>query len=382
MREVVVAGVGIHEFGRFPNKDYRIIGRTAAVMALQDANVEWKDIQTAYVANVMAEMAKGQNILQPLGATGIPILNIENACASGGTGLRMAYQAIASGVIDVALVVGVEKAPKGFIANCGYDRWQMWSGLGLNPLYFATDTHEHMIKYGTTQEHLAKVSYKNHKNGVLNPYAMYRKEISMEEILNSPMVAEPLTLLMFCAPNEGAAAAVICAKDVVRRYTSNYVRISASALCTRMAHDMVLPAVSKPTMDEGEPTLCERTAKMAYKMAGLGPEDLSLVELQDTDAGSEIIFMEDLGLCPRGEAGRLLDEGATEAAGRIPVNISGGLLSKGEPLGASSLGQIVELTWQLRGQAGARQVKDAKVGLGQTQGAGGNCSVIILERCS
>lgn len=379
MREVVVAGVGIHEFGRFPEKDYREIGRVAAERALKDANVEWKDIQVAYVGNVMAEMAKGQNILQPLGATGIPIINIENACASGGASFHLAYQAIAYGMYDVALVLGVEKAPRGFIPNCGYDRWQMWTGLGVNPLYFAMNIQEHMIKYGTTVEQLAKVSVKNHRNGVKNPYAMYRKELTIEEVLNSPMVCEPLTLLMLCAPNEGAAAAVLCAKDVVHRYTSKYVTVAATALCTRMSGDMFLPAVSAPT-NVDHPSLTERTVSMAYEMAGIGPEDLSLVELQDTDAGSEIIYTELLGLCPKGEGGRLVDEGATEPTGRIPVNVSGGLLSKGEPLGASSLAMVAELTWQLRGDAGPRQIEGAKVGLGHTEGAGGNCSVIILKR--
>ncbi|KJR96212.1 MAG: hypothetical protein VR68_14875 [Peptococcaceae bacterium BRH_c4a] len=379
MREVVIAGVGIHPFGRFPDKDYREIGRTAVVMALKDANMQWKDIQTAYVGNVMAEMAKGHNVLQPLGVTGIPIINVENACASGGASLRLAYDAIANGLYDVALVMGVEKAPKGFIANCGYDRWQMWTGMGVNPLYFAMNIQDHMIQYGTTSEQLAKISVKNHRNATKNPYAMYRKEFSIEEVLNSPMVCEPLTLLMLCAPNEGSAAAVLCAKDVVHKYTTKYVTIAATALCTRLPQDMFLPAVSAPT-NLDHPTLTERTASMAYKMAGIGPEDLSLVELQDTDAGSEILYTEGLGLCPKGEAGRLIDEGVTEPTGRIPVNVSGGLLSKGEPLGASSLGQVVELTWQLRDDAGPRQIQGAKVGLGHTEGAGGNCSVIILKR--
>ncbi|MHB1126352.1 MAG: thiolase family protein [Bacillota bacterium] len=378
MREVVVAGVGIHPFGRFPDKDYRDLGRTAVTMALKDANVEWKDIQAAYVGNVMAEMAKGHNILQPLGVTGVPIINIENACASSGTSLRLAYESVAHGIYDVALVAGVEKAPRGFIANSGYDRWQVWTGLGVNPLYFAMQIQDHMIRYGTTAEQLAKVSVKNHRNAVKNPYAMYRKECSVEDVLNSPMVCEPLNLLMLCAPNEGAAAAVICAKDVVRKYTSKYVSLAATVLRTRLAGDMFVPAISVPTGLE-HPCLTERTSKLAYEMAGIGPEDLSVVELQDTDAGSEILYTEGLGLCPKGEGGRLVDEGITEPTGRIPVNVSGGLLSKGEPLGASSLGQLVEVTWQLRGDAGPRQVAGAKVGLCHSEGAGGNCSVIILK---
>ncbi|MER1967114.1 thiolase family protein [Castellaniella sp. GW247-6E4] len=379
MRKVVIAGVGIHPFGRFPQKDYRQLGREAVVMALKDANVEWKDIQGAFVGNVMAEMAAGHNILQPLGVTGIPIINIENACASSGSSLRLAYEAIRHGIHDIALVVGVEKAPRGFVANSGYDRWQMWTGLGVNPIYFAMQAQEHMIRWGTTVEQLAKVSVKNHRNAVHNPYAMYRKEVSLEEVINSKRVCDPLTLLMLCAPNEGAAAAVLCAEDVVRKFTSRYVEVAAAELCTRLAGDMFVPAVSVP-VGLRHASLTQRAAAQAYEAAGIGPEDLDLVELQDTDVGSEIVYMEGLGLCAMGEAGKLIDDGATESDGRIPVNVSGGLLSKGEPLGASSLGQIVEVTWQLRGDAGPRQLRRARVGLSHSEGAGGNCSVIILKK--
>jgi len=326
----------------------------------------------------MAEMAAGHNILQPLGVTGIPIINVENACASSGSSLRLACESIAHGIHDIVLVLGVEKAPRGFVANSGYDRWQMWTGLGVNPLYFATQAQEHMIQWGTTVEQLAKVSVKNHRNAVHNPYAMYRKEVSLEEVLHSKRVCDPLTLLMLCAPNEGAAAAVLCAEDVVEKYTHRYVEVAAAALCTRLAGDMFVPAVSVPVGLQ-QASLTERAAKQAYEIAGIGPEDLDLVELQDTDVGSEIVYMEGLGLCPKGDAGKLIDDGTTEPGGRIPVNVSGGLLSKGEPLGASSLGQVVEVTWQLRGDAGLRQLEQPQVGLCHSEGAGGNCSVIILK---
>ncbi len=379
MREVVIAGVGIHKFGRFPDKDYRDLGREATAMALKDANVTWPQIQMSFCGNVMAEMTKGHQVLNYFGELGSPIINIENACASGGVSLWMARNAIASGQCDIALVLGVEKAPAGFIANCGYDRWQMYTGQGANPAHFAMITQDHMLKNGLTVEHIAQISVKNHRNGVLNPFAMYQKETPLEVVLNSPMVSPPLTLLMLCAPNEGAAAAVLMAKDVVKKYTSKYVTIAATAFTAKSPVDPVFPDFSMPT-NTGIPFVTARAGKMAYEEAGIGPEDLDLAELQDTDVGLEIRAIDYLGLCQKGELAKAIETGEFEPTGRIPVNVSGGLLSKGEPLGASSMGQIVECTWQLRGDAGSRQIKDAKVALCHTEGAAGNCSITILKK--
>jgi len=380
MREVVIAGVGIHPFGRFPDKDYRQMAREAALMAMQDANVQWKDMQAAYVGNVMEEMTKGHQALQYFGATGIPIVNIETACASGAASIWIAQNAIANGMYDAVMVLGMEKAPKGFIANCGYDRWQMWSGMGANPSYFAMIGQEHMLQYGTKVEHFAKISVKSHKYAVHNPYAMFRKEVTMEQVLNSPMVCPPLTLLMLCAPNEGAAAVILMAKDVVKKYTSNYVNLGAVGFVTKTAVDYMLPAASQPLNLLDQPRMATRAAKEAFEISGIGPEDIDIAELQDTEAPAEILAMERIGFCGPGEAPKLIDEGATELNGRIPINISGGLLSCGEPLGASSLRQIVFLTHQLRGQAGQLQKEGAKTALGHTEGAGGNVAVVILKK--
>jgi len=237
-----------------------------------------------------------------------------------------------------------------------------------------------MHEYGTTELHIAKVAYKNHKNSVHNPYAMYQKEFTIEEILNSPLVCDPIHLYEICAPNEGAAAVVLCAEEKVHKYTSKAITIAACVhTITLYSADFRAPldSLSARIVNPG-PT--EVTGKKACEEAGIGPEDVDCFEVQDTDAFCEIEICEQLGICPFGEAGRLIDEGVTEIGGKYPVNMSGGLISKGEPIGASHLGQLVELVWQLRGEAGARQVADAKVGLGHVLGAGGNCAVTILKR--
>jgi acetyl-CoA acetyltransferase len=379
MVEVVIAGVGMHEFGRFNDKDYRELGSVAAKRALEDANMTMKNIQAAFCANVYEISASGHNVLERLGLPGIPIVNVENACASGASAVRLAYQAVQSGMYDIVLAVGFEKSPRGFLHGAGYDQWQELTGLGANPLYFALNIHEHMVKYGTTKEQIAYITYKSHKNAVHNPYAMFRKELSMEAILNARMVSDPLTLYMLCAPNDGAAAAVICNKKAAQRFTQKTVTIAASVLETRLRGDMFVPAVSAPAQTS-YPTLAERAAQAAYKMASLGPEDIDVAEIQDVDAGSEIIYSERLGFCPVGEGGPRAQAGETSLGGRIPINVSGGILSRGEPVGASSLAQIAEITWQLRGEAGFHQVEGAKVALSHSEGAGGNSCVTILKK--
>jgi len=383
MREVVIVGVGIHKFGRFEDKSFEQMGQEAIRMALKDANMSFKDVQAAFCGHMHGGTGAGHRTLAGIGLTGIPIVNLEAACASGAAALKLASQGIISGAYDIALALGVEKMPRGFMRMTSYPKWQVLSGLGVNPIQFACRATRHMAEYGTTEEQFARVSVKNHKHGVLNPYAMYQKELTMEEILNSFMVCYPLRLLMFCAPDDGAAAAILCSRDIAHKYNSKPV--SLAAVCTGVAQYGTLQS-NAGAGDVGHSTKIQNTevtpilAKQAYETSGIGPKDLSLVELQDTDSASEIIFTEELGLCPPGEGGRLVDEGRTEIGGDIPVSVSGGLLSKGEPTGASALGQIVEITWQLRGQAGPRQIPDAKVGLSHVTGAGGNAAVTILKR--
>lgn len=378
MRDVYVIGVGLHPFGRFGDKDVIEIGREAVVAALEDSGIGWTQVQSAYCGTVFAGPMAGNKVLARVGLTGLPIVNLENACASGGSALRLAYQDVGSGFCDVALAFGFEKMPRGFIAG-NPDDWFATLGMAVNPQYFALNARRHMADYGTTEDHLVKVSVKNHRNGALNPYAMYRRVMSYDEIADSVMVNDPLQLLMLCAPNEGGAAVIVASREAAKRQTTKLIRLAAAVLKSPLYGTAEVPYIAVSSRLEA-PSVTRTAAQDAWAAAGIGPEDLDLVELQDTDSAAEIIYTEALGLCEPGEGARLLDEGATEIGGRIPINPSGGLLSKGEPLGASALGQVAEVVWQLRGEAGDRQVNDARVGMTHVYGALGNCAVSILQR--
>jgi acetyl-CoA acetyltransferase len=380
MSDIYILGVGIHPFGRF-EASYEDIGSHAAAAALKDAGVAWRDIQTAYLSRMYLPATSGARVLRRLGSTDISIVDIEAACASGGAALRQAVLAIRAGEADLAMVLGVEKMPRGFMDPAMiYQRWQIEMGMSLNPSYWSMRAMRHMHDYGTTDRQIAAVAYKNHKNSVHNPNAMYRKEFSFEEILSSPLVCDPIRRLEICAPNDGAAAVVVASARKMRELGGRAIKIAA---CThtiaRYSADFRCPADSmSATADNLGPT--EVAAAQAYERSGLGPRDVSCFEVQDTDAFCEIEITEELQLCARGEGGRLAESGRTAISGDIPINMSGGLISKGEPVGASHLGQVVELVMQLRGDCGLRQVPGAKVGLGHVLGAGGNCAVTILQR--
>lgn len=381
MKEVAIVSAGIHKFGRFEDKPYAEIGREAAVMALKDANINWRDIQTAYCSCMYLPATSGARILRPLGATGIPICDVEAACASGGVALRQAVLGIQSGAFDTALVLGVEKMPRGFMdPEMIYEGWQVLTGMSTNPSYWAMRARRHMEEYGTTDLQIAKVAYKNHKSSVHNPYAMYQKEFTIEEILGSPLVCDPIHLLEICAPDEGAAAVVLCPKEMAHKFTSKPITIAANVHTIALYSSDFRAPVASLSVKISNPSPTEVTGKKAYDEAGMGPEDVDVAEVQDTDAFCEIEIYEQLGFCKLGEGGRLIDDGVTEIGGKFPVNVSGGLISKGEPVGASHLGQVVELVWQLRDEAGARQVTNARVGLAHVLGAGGNCAVTILKK--
>jgi acetyl-CoA C-acetyltransferase len=381
MKEIAIVGVGIHKFGRFGDKPYTEIGREAARMALKDANIAWRDIEAAYVSKMYLPATSGARILAPLGRTGIPICDVEAACASGGVALRQAIIGIQSGAFDNALVLGVEKMSRGFMdPSMLYEKWQILMGLSTNPSYWAMRARRHMEEYGTTDLQIAKIAYKNHKNSVHNPYAMYQKEFTLEEILNSPMICDPIHLLEICAPNEGAAAVVLCTKEKAHKYTNRSIIVSSCIHSIALySADFRVP-IESLSAGITNPGPTEVTGKKAFEEAGIGPKDIDVAEVQDTDAFCEIEIYEQLGFCKPGDGGRLIDDGTTEIGGRIPVNVSGGLICKGEPIGASHLGQIFELVLQLREKAGARQVPNCKVGLAHVLGAGGNCAVTILKK--
>jgi acetyl-CoA acetyltransferase len=379
MSDVCIIGTGIHPFGRF-EKGYEEMGAEAATQALREAGVAWSQIQSAYLSRMYLPATSGARVLRRLGGTDIPIVDVEAACASGGAALRQAMLAIRSGESDLVLVAGVEKMPRGFMdPSMIYSPWQIEMGMSLNPSYWSMRAMRHMHDYGTTEEQIALVAYKNHKNSVHNPNAMYRKEFSLQEILTSPLVCDPIRRLEICAPNDGAAALVLASAKKARELGASPIWIAAcSHTIARYSADFRCPADSmSATANNPGPTAL--TAQQAYERAQLGPKDIDCFEVQDTDAFCEIEIYEELGLCPLGEGGRLIQEGQTALGGKTPVNMSGGLISKGEPVGASHIGQVVEIVSQLRGTSGARQVQDAKVGFAHVLGAGGNCAVTILQ---
>jgi acetyl-CoA acetyltransferase len=366
----------LHPFGRFETKTTTDMGVEAVRGALREAGDP--TFQAAFCATVYAGVASGHKVLGALGLTGVPIVDVEAGCASGGAALMLAAGAIRGGQYDTVLVFGIEKMPKGIIRSSFFEPWREEAGLAATPSYFALRAQRLMRESGLTKEHLAQVVVKNRTNGLDNPNAMFRKPTTIDEVLASRVVCEPLHLHMLCSPNEGAAAVVLQRSDLADK---NAVTLSASLLRSHLPGSVLGEATPMSGIDDADITPPSTlAADAAYEEAAIGPGDLDIVECQDTDAARELLAYEELRLCARGEQPALLADGATERSGRLPVNVSGGLLSKGEPLGASALGQVIELTGQLRGDAGTRQVPDARVGLAHTVGRGANAAVVIVTR--
>jgi acetyl-CoA acetyltransferase len=376
---VVVAGVGMHPFGRF-DASTTDMGVVAVRSALKEAGVGKGGFQAAFCGTAYGGVATGHKVLSRLGMTGMPIVDIEAGCASGGAALMLAAAAIRAGQYDTVLVFGTEKMPKGIIRSSFFEPWQEEAGLAATPAFFALRAQRLAQTSGVTKDHLARVVVKNRRRGAANPDAMFQKETSVEEVLASRVVCEPLHLFMLCSPNEGAAALVLRRADLAPPGSAS-VTLASAVLRSHIPG----PVLSESTplsglTDDSVPAPTTLAATAAYEEAGLGPADLDVVECQDTDAARELGSCEELGLCEPGGSAALLDSGATELGGRLPVNPSGGLLSKGEPLGASALGQIVELVRQLRGECGPRQVEGARIALSHTVGRGANAGVVILTR--
>jgi acetyl-CoA acetyltransferase len=378
MRAVYVAGTGLHPFGRFDDKSLTTLGAEAVRRALAEARMARGGFDAAFCGCVYGGVASGHKVLTALGLSGVPIVNVEAGCASGGAALALGAAQIATGRYDRVLVLGLEKMPRGMIRSSFFEPWREEAGLAATPAYFALRAQRLMRESDVRTEDLARVSVTNHAHGVHNPNAMYRKPMTVEQVLASPLVCEPLRLLMLCAPNEGAAAIVLSASPPP---DGPAVRVAAAQLRSHLAGNVLGEHTPlSGLVDDGMPTPTEMAAKAAYEEAGLGPTDLDLVELQDTDAARHILSAEELGLCPRGGGGRWIRDGGGEMTKRRPVNPSGGLLSKGEPLGASALAQAIEIVWQLRGACGKRQVVNARVGLAHTVGRGANACVMIFAR--
>jgi acetyl-CoA acetyltransferase len=379
MNNVEIAGVGLHPFGRFDGVTATDMGVQAVRDALAEAGVGKGQFQAAFCATAYGGVAAGHKVLGALALTGIPIVDVEAGCASGSAALMLAAGAIAAGQYDCVVVFGIEKMPKGIIRSSFFDSWQEEAGLAATPAYFALRAQRLMLQSGVTKEDLANVVVKNRAHGVDNPHAMFRSTVEAAQVLDSRVVCEPLHLWMLCSPNEGAAAVVL--RRASGPTSALGVRVAAAVLRSHLPGAVLSESTPlSGQCDDAHPTPSMLAAQDAYAQAGLGPDDLDVVECQDTDAARELLSYEELSLCPPGGAATLLRSGDTALGGRRPVNPSGGLLSKGEPLGASALGQVVELTWQLRGQSGVRQVTGARTALSHTVGRGANAGVVILTR--
>jgi acetyl-CoA acetyltransferase len=379
--DVAVVGVGLHPFGRHPDLSAIEMGAIATRRALADAGVEWRDIQFAFCGSY--EVDNPDAVVALLGLTGIPFTDVYNGCATAASALTLAADTIRLGDHDLGIAIGMDKhLPGAFSAdprNYACPSWYGQLGHFLTTKFFGMKINKYMQDHGISQSTLAKVAAKGYRNGARNPDAFRRTPLSEEEILASPMLNYPLTQYMFCSPDEGAAAVVLCRAENAHRYTDTPVYLRASTVRTRRlgafeVHSPWLPIEEAPgaTVD---------ASRAAYEMAGIGPEDVDVVQLQDTDAGAEIIHMAENGFCADGEQETLVAEGATEIDGRLPINTDGGLLANGEPIGASGLRQVHEIVLQLRGRAGDRQVPgEPKVGYTQLYGAPGTSGVSILTR--
>jgi len=383
MTEAYIVGIDMIAFGRYPGRTVAELGAEAALLALDDAGLGIRDMQALYCGNLLeAHLMVGQRILREIGLTGIPVVNTANACATGATAFREGLIAVKAGLHDLVLVVGVEQMGSGLLgASSRPDGFVEEGVLGSStmPAMFAQIGVEHARKYGTTFEQFARVAVKNHHHSTMNTKAMSRRETPLREVMESEMISWPNTKLMCSINVDGAAAAVIASRSVAKRLglLGRAVRVRASEMTSGpyTPQEFAIPDFNQVTRN---------CARAAYEGAGLGPEDLDLVELHDCFATAELIHYENLGLCPDGDAGRMIDAGETALGGRIPVNVSGGLLSKGHPLGATGIANLYEVATHLRGAAGTRQVEAARIGLthvvGGSPGRGSACVVHILEK--
>jgi acetyl-CoA acetyltransferase len=378
--DVAIVGVGLHPFGRFGERTGIDMGAIAIRRALADAGVEWRDIQFAFAGSY--EIDNPDAVVGLMGLTGIPFNNVYNGCATAASVLKLAADTIRLGEYELGLAVGMDKhLPGAFSADPRLYACPSWYGeLGhfVTTKYFGMKINKYMHDHGISTSTLARVAAKNYRNGSLNPNAFRRKPLSEEEILASRMLNHPLTQYMFCSPDEGAAAVVLCRADQAHRYTTKPIYLRASAVRTRRLGAFEVHSPWLPMEETAGPTV--DASRAAFQTAGIGPEDVDVIQLQDTDAGAEVIHLAENGFCRDGHQEALVADGELEIGGRLPVNTDGGLIANGEPIGASGLRQVHEVVLQLRGQAGDRQVPgEPKVGYTQLYGAPGVAGVSILS---
>lgn len=381
MHDVAIIGVGRHPFGRFGSKTALEMAADAIREACKDATVTWSDMQ--FGVGGSAETDFPDSVVGLMGMTGIPIRNVYNGCATAASALGAAVDQISVGRYDLGVAFGMDKhLPGAFTGDPRVVMAPSWYGeVGqfLTTKFFAMKINRYMHDHEISAQTLARVAAKASRNGVLHPMAFRRKPLAEEEILSSRMLNYPLTQFMFCAPDEGAAAAIVCRADLAHRYTSQPIFVRASQLRTRVYGSYEVHSSWAPIDEQPAPTVF--ASRAAFEEAGIGPEDVDVVQLQDTDAGAEIIHMAENGFCADGDQEKLLAEGATEINGKLPINTDGGLLANGEPIGASGLRQVYELVRQLRGDAGTTQVPGSpRVGYAQVYGAPGVAGVTILSK--
>jgi acetyl-CoA acetyltransferase len=382
----------MHPWGKFPDKSITQLCREATVAALAEAGIEWRNIDAVSAASSRFSGGKGwglngNDIVEDMGQTGIPVYNLSAGCSAGGNAFNIGYTLVASGVYDRVLVVGGEKLPKGFIQTSGVDdendlEYVRQLAVGMpGPAFWGLLTSRRMAVHGTTEEQLARIAVKAHKVGMHNENARFRQEFTLEDVLNSPMVSYPLRLYEICPVSDGAAAVVLCSAEEARKRTTNPVWVGSSTVTTARADDGI-PRGLATVVPEGTTHHSEasQAVSAALEQAAVAPKDLDLVELQDNTVYYELAFPEEWGMCEPGEAESLVERGETLPGGRMPINPSGGFLCFGEATTAMGVWQVCELTQQLRGESGARQVPNAKIGLGQTLGLGGNATGVVLKR--
>jgi acetyl-CoA acetyltransferase len=394
-RKVYVVGVGMTKFEKPGSRawDYPDMAKESGTMALQDAGIAYDKVEQAVVGYCYGESTCGERALYGLGMTGIPIYNVNNNCSTGSTALFMAKQFIEGGIADCTMALGFEKMEKGSLGAKYTDRTNpmdkhvmlMAELRGFAPAppaaqMFGNAGREHMDRYGTTVLQFAKIGWKNHKHSVNNPYSQFQDEYSLEGILAAPMVYDPLTKLQCCPTSDGSGAAILASEDFVRKHglESKAVEILGMAMATDFASTFSERSCIKMVGAD----LSKAAAHKVYEQSGLGPESVDVVELHDCFSCNELITYEALGLCPEGKGGEFVDAGANTYGGKVVVNPSGGLISKGHPLGATGLAQCAELNWQLRGEADKRQVSGAKVALQHNLGLGGAAVVTMYRRAN
>ncbi|MFD1813555.1 thiolase family protein [Rhodococcus gannanensis] len=381
MNDVAIIGVGLHPFGRFEGVSAMQMGTHAIRAALADAGLEWKDVQFAVGGSW--EVANPDAVVSLMGLTGIPFTNVFNACATGASATEACADAIRLGKYDIGIAIGMDKHPRGaFTVDptlVGMPKWYGENGQYLTTKFFGMKANRYLHDHDISPMTLARVAAKNYRNGVLNPNAFRRKAVSEEDVLTAPMLNHPLTHLMFCAPDEGAAAVIMCRADIAHRFTSTPVFVRSVEVRTRTYGAYEVNTTFAPIEEAPSPSVF--ASRAAFESAGVEPGDIGVVQLQDTDAGAEVIHMAEAGFCADGDQEKLIAEGATEIGGSLPVNTDGGLIANGEPIGASGLRQVHELVHQLRGTAGERQVPgEPKAGFALLYGAPGTAGATVVTR--